>query len=290
MLVGISIVRNEEDLVATAVRHHLRQGVDLVLIADNDSTDGTVRCLERLAAMDRRILWSRTGDVGFRQAEAVTALAREAVRRGATWILPFDADEFWTAPGGLAPALRDCRADAVSVEVVNFIQARGQIRREPQAVLNAVYRCTTPIGDYRKVRFLVEAGDISYVEASYQRKYISRAVPGIEIGPGNHLIKGVGSKRQRSRRFACLHLPLRAKEIFFDKAEQAARLESAGLPLWHGWQSHRFAKAVREGWIDAEWAANSHDAGALDTTRGQVKLTFDPRLRDLLHDCLDLDP
>ena len=287
MLVGISIVRNEEDLVATAVRHHLRQGVDLVLIADNDSTDGTVRCLERLAAMDRRILWSRTGDVGFRQSQAVTELAREAVRRDATWILPFDADEFWSAPGGLAPALRDSRADAVSVEVVNFIQARGQIRREPQAVLNAVYRCTTPIGDYRKVRFLVEAGDISYVEASYQRKYISRASARIEIGPGNHLVKGIGRKRLRSRRFACLHLPLRARDIFRDKAEQAARLAEAGLPSWHGWQSHRFAKAVREGWVDREWAANSQLDGHLDASRGKVALTYDPRLRDLLRRYVD---
>jgi glycosyltransferase involved in cell wall biosynthesis len=287
MLVGISLVRNEEDLVATAIRHHLRQGLDLILIADNDSTDGTVRCLERLAAMDRRIVWSRTGDIGFRQSAAVTELAREAVVRGASWILPFDADEFWYAPSGLAAELRDCRADAVSVEVVNFIQAREQIRREPGAVLNAVYRCGSPIGDYRKVRHLVDAGTISYVEASYQRKYISRAIAGIEIGPGNHLIKGVGSKRLRSRRLACLHLPLRAREIFFDKAEQAARLEAAGLPLWHGWQSHRFAKAVREGWIEAEWAANSQLGGELDTVRGKVQLAYDPRLRDLLRATLE---
>jgi hypothetical protein len=125
------------------------------------------------------------------------------------------------------------------------------------------------------------------VEASYQRKYISRAVPGIEIGPGNHLIKGVGPKRQRSRKLACLHLPLRAREIFVDKAEQAARLEAAGLPLWHGWQSHRFAKAVREGWMDAEWAANSQAHGELDAVRGKIPLTFDPRLRDVVRDCLE---
>jgi glycosyltransferase involved in cell wall biosynthesis len=287
MIVGISIVRNEEDLVATTIRHHLRQGLDLVLVADNDSTDATPRILERLAKSDRRIVWTRTGYRGFRQAEAATELARSAVARGASWILPFDTDEFWHAPGGIAAALAECEADAVSVEVVNFIQARGQIEREPQALLRAVYRCGTPIGDYRKVRFLVEAGTISYVEASYQRKYITRAVAGMTIGPGNHLLKGVGRRRLRSRRFACLHLPLRAKEIFVDKAEQAARLEAAGLPSWHGWQSHRFAKAVREGWIDDEWAANSQLDGHLDTARGKVALTFDPRLRDLARDCLD---
>jgi hypothetical protein len=287
MLAGISIVRNEEDLVETAIRHHLREGVDLILIADNDSTDATAKILAGLARRDRRIVWSRTGNAGFRQSEATTELARAAMRRGASWILPFDADEFWCAPGGLARELRGCTADAVSVAVLNFIQARQQIRREKAAVLSAVHRCAAPIGDYRKVRFLVEEGTISYVEASYQRKYISRAVPGMTIGPGNHLVNGVGRKRLRSRRLACLHLPLRARDIFVEKAEQAARLLHTGLPSWHGWQSHRFARAVREGRIDEEWAANSELEGCLDAMRGQVALTYDPRLRDLLRDCLD---
>ena len=116
-------------------------------------------------------------------------------------------------------------------------------------MLNAVYRCGAPIGDYRKVRFLVEAGEISYVEASYQRKYISRAAAGIEIGPGNHLVKGIGPKRSRSRRFACLHLPLRAREIFRDKAEQAARLEAArpALMAWLAKPSFRESRQGRLG-------------------------------------------
>ncbi len=287
MLVGISIVRNEEDLVETTIRHHLAQGVELVLIADNDSTDGTVRELERLAKLDRRIRWSRTGNIGFRQSEVATELARSALKSGAKWVLPFDADEFWWAPGGLSSALRDCAADAISVQVINFVQRREQIRREPKAVLSAVYRCDAPFGDFRQVRLLVEAGTISYVEASYQRKYICRAVAGMAIGPGNHLVKGVGRKRLRSKRFACLHLPLRAREIFIEKAEQATRLEAAGVPAWHGWQSHRFARFLREGRTDEEWAANSQLDGSLDAVRGKVPLIFDSRLSGLLRDRLD---
>jgi glycosyltransferase involved in cell wall biosynthesis len=265
----------------------MKQGIDLIFIADNDSTDGTARILEQMAKQDRRIRWSQTGNAGFRQSEAVTELARSAQGAGAKWIVPFDADEFWYSPQGLSSALRDCEADAVSVAVVNYVQHRKQLRREPKAVLSAVYRCSAPIGDYRKVRHLVEAGDISYVEASYQRKYISRAASGLRIGPGNHLVQGVGPKRSRRKDFVCLHLPLRAKEIFHDKAEQAGRLRAAGLPDWHGWQSHRFAKAVAEGWMDTEWAANSQRDGCLDAARGKVPLTFDTRLRELLRDCLE---
>lgn len=287
MLFGISLVRNEEDLVETTLRHHLRQGVEHFLIADNGSTDGTARVLERLARTDRRIGWTRTGDAGFHQAELVTDLAREAMKNGASWLLPFDADEFWWAPGGLAAELRTSSADLISVPVVNFIQNRRQIRRDPRAVLTAVYRNAEKLGDFRRARFSVEAGEYAYVEAPYQRKNILRANPNLRIGPGNHIAKGVGPKRSRRDRFACFHLPLRAKEIFLEKAEQSARLAAAGLPSWHGWQSHRFARVVREGRIEEEWVANSELDGCLDAARGKVPLNPDARLRELLLGCVD---
>ena len=287
MIVGISLVRNEEDLVETTLRHHLRQGVEHFLIADNGSTDGTARVLDRLARKDRRIRWTRIGDVGFHQGELVTDLAREAMKNGARWVLPFDADEFWFAPGGLAAGLCASSADLISVPVINFIQNRRQTRRNPRAVLTAVHCNAEKLGDFRRARFSVETGEYAYVEAPYQRKNILRANPGMRIGPGNHTAKGVGPKRSRRDTFACFHLPLRAKEIFLEKAEQSARLAAAGLPSWHGWQSHRFAKIVREGRIEEEWAANSELDGCLDGARGKVPLTPDRRLRELLLGCVD---
>ncbi|MBW0005209.1 MAG: glycosyltransferase family 2 protein [Hyphomicrobiales bacterium] len=280
-------MRNEEDLVATTLRHHLRQGIELFLVADNGSTDGTTRVLDRLGRNDRRIRWTRTGDVGFHQAEIVTDLAREAMKKGASWILPFDADEFWWAQEGLAAAVAASSADLISVPVVNFIQHRRQMRREPRGVLNAIYRNAENLGDFRRARLSVEAGEYAYVEAPYQRKNILRAKNGLKIGPGNHTAKGVGPKRSRKNTLACFHLPLRAKEIFLEKAEQSARLAAAGLPSWHGWQSHRFARIVREGRIDEEWAANSELGGCLDAVRGRVSLRPDGRLRELLEACVD---
>ena len=46
---AISIVKDEVDVVEFAVRHQLGQGVDAVLIADNESTDGTLEVLHELA-------------------------------------------------------------------------------------------------------------------------------------------------------------------------------------------------------------------------------------------------
>jgi glycosyltransferase involved in cell wall biosynthesis len=40
-LVMTLLVRNEEELVAANLDHHLAQGVDLVIVTDNGSTDAT---------------------------------------------------------------------------------------------------------------------------------------------------------------------------------------------------------------------------------------------------------
>jgi len=126
MLAGISVVRNEADLIGTTIRHHFNEGFDFIFVADNDSTDGTTAILERMAREDKRLRISRASGA-FHQSEILTSLARDAVWAGASWILPFDADEFWHAAVGIAEILRSVKADLIEVSVVNFVQHRGQI-------------------------------------------------------------------------------------------------------------------------------------------------------------------
>jgi hypothetical protein len=111
---AISVVRNEADVVVPVVGHLLCQGVDHILIADNLSTDKTRRRLDALAAkypvtvVDDR-------DPAYWQAKKMTELARRAGAHGATWIIPFDADELWCCAGG---TLRDYFARFDDVDVV----------------------------------------------------------------------------------------------------------------------------------------------------------------------------
>ena len=76
---AVMIVRNEVDILALNVLHHLSMGVDRFLIVDNGSTDGTGAVLG-LLARDRPIRW--TIDSGpARQSQLLTELAREAYSR-----------------------------------------------------------------------------------------------------------------------------------------------------------------------------------------------------------------
>ena len=111
MIAGVSIVRNEADILELTIRHHLRKGFELLLIADNDSDDGTRDVLRMCAARDPRVHWTRDGTGMFHQAKTVTGLAREAFSRGARWIVPFDADEF-SAGTCRSSAIRRCASSS----------------------------------------------------------------------------------------------------------------------------------------------------------------------------------
>lgn len=94
---GVTMVRNELDVIEASIRHLFEQGVDHVLVADNLSTDGTDRLLDELARRDPRVHVARDREPTYYQSEKITLLARAARRAGADWIVPFDADEFWFA-------------------------------------------------------------------------------------------------------------------------------------------------------------------------------------------------
>lgn len=89
---GISMVKDEADIVATTVAHMLEQ-VDHVIVLDNGSTDGT---REILAELDVDVI--DDPEVGYYQSQKMSELAHRAGDIGADWVIPFDADEWWYTP------------------------------------------------------------------------------------------------------------------------------------------------------------------------------------------------
>lgn len=89
-VVAVSMMRDEADVAGHVVRHLYRQGVDLVVVADNLSEDGTGNL-----ARDAGAVVLADDDLAYEQDRKMTTLARIAYGYGATWVLPFDADEHW---------------------------------------------------------------------------------------------------------------------------------------------------------------------------------------------------
>jgi glycosyltransferase involved in cell wall biosynthesis len=93
MIVGITMVRDEEDIIGWTLGLLLEQ-VDHVIVADNLSVDGTRKILNRF---DHVTVIDDT-DPAYTQADKMTRLAHMAGDMGADWVVPFDADEAWWLP------------------------------------------------------------------------------------------------------------------------------------------------------------------------------------------------
>lgn len=104
---AVAMVKDEADIIEATVGHMLTQ-VDEVIVADNDSTDGTPNLLRNMGG----VVVLNDPECGYYQSRKMTGLARLACERGARWVVPFDADELWTSRWGrLADVLADADRD-----------------------------------------------------------------------------------------------------------------------------------------------------------------------------------
>lgn len=115
---GICLVKNEADIIEHTIRHFLAQDLDGLIVVDNHSTDGTVELLRELATTDNRIFLGVDKEPAYYQGRKMSYLAHLAWRAGADWVVPFDADEQWFAPGVTVPEfLRASRSEVVECAI-----------------------------------------------------------------------------------------------------------------------------------------------------------------------------
>lgn len=103
MIAACSMVKDEDDVIVPVVCQLFAQGVDHVWVADNMSSDKTRPLLEDLAVRFP-ITIVDDFDPGYYQPDKLMGLAALAGAVGADWILPFDADEWWSGTGGMTIA------------------------------------------------------------------------------------------------------------------------------------------------------------------------------------------
>lgn len=122
MIAAIGMVKDEADVIGRTLEHLGEQGVDVVYLAENGSTDGTWELVRDLR--DAGTLRSAYGltlevipdpEVGYWQSRKMTELAFLAACAGASWVIPFDADELWRFDSAtLREGLAYYTADAIT--------------------------------------------------------------------------------------------------------------------------------------------------------------------------------
>ena len=280
-VVGLYLVRNEVDLIEANLLHHFATAIDEAIVIDNGSTDGTLEEVGRLSRTLPIHLASEPG--AYDQAARVTRMARWASRRGADWLLPIDADEFWI---GIDAPLRSVLSElpshvtALRAEVTNFVQERDVRVADATSLLSMTMRPEHQIGPIERCEELVEQEHIAFVEMMYPPKWVSRASDTVVIGPGNHATSMASEGVSLDDRAHCLHAPLRARSLLVGKLDQGRRVIEEDPERGDYWHVRRWWRRSRDGMMGAEWAANSHEGGAI-TVGGKVKpLVEDLRLRE----------
>jgi glycosyltransferase involved in cell wall biosynthesis len=289
LLISVSLVRNECAMLPVCVANLLHQGVDVVLIADHGSTDGTAEWLAEAAAADPRVQWTRLSDPGFHQSDAMTTLARIAAAAGATWVLPVDADELWIAADEsttLAEVLRgDQEAAALETSLEDFPPPVDLARFDPAQLARFRWRLSAADGVLGDGDLAALArGDHSFLAHTIRSKWVARAAPDLVVGPGAHSVAGLADGPvARTDRIRVLHLPLRDRHDLRGKRDHGQRLRDSGFGDGHGWQQQMLLGLDGHDDWDRLWRANSVGAdGRLPSGRVCDEVVEDDALARLV--------
>lgn len=220
---GITMMKDEEDVAYGVLMHMAGEGLHGIIVADNNSTDGTRAEIDRAIAdlavspnyEENRcqIIVFDDHEPGYYQSEKMTALAGRARSLGAEWVIPFDADELWVAHDRLELVLSNLppAVAVVTAELYNHYCTSLDLT-EGNPFERLVWRHPN-VGALPKVAF--------------------RWNPDIIIGQGNHSVTGEhGATRNL---FKIRHFPYRSWEHFRQKAiNGAAAYAATDLPRDQG--------------------------------------------------------
>ena len=201
---GVSLVKNEGDIIVPVVEHLFRQGAGGILVADNDSTDDTRSLLVSLA---RRypLYVAQDHEPGHYQGIKMDRLCDWVRRAGADWIIPFDADEFWFGPQGtLSQYFRRCRANIAKAQIHSLYPIPGvQFRQGPWRLEVPPHPVLTKVA-FRSCRYSLLA------EGNHMVRRMSPSRSGLRINRPGQLASGL----------RILHVPWRSYEQFRRKGLQ----------------------------------------------------------------------
>lgn len=229
-IVGVSMVKDESDVIEFIVRNLFDQGVDALLIADNLSSDSTP---EKLASLSEEFPIDVVEDkeIGYYQSRKMTDLATVAFQQmGADLVIPFDADEFWTGRKcSLRESLEGAGADIISFPLYNFFPTSS----DPSSVdpfSRILNRDTTRAPLY---------------------KVAVRNIPGLQIMQGNHSAKGCGTY-EVSTTAMIGHFPWRSFAQFHRKVRNGYEAYLAtSLPETEGSHWRMYGGLLNDHGVDA---------------------------------------
>jgi hypothetical protein len=245
------MIRDEADILPAWLDYHRAQGIDVFIITDNGSVDGSTELLEAFAARDDVVVDLRHDPVHRKQqGTVVTGMARDAAtQHGATWVVNADADEF-LIPVDRTRTLREVFAaldpviGAFTVPVVNLV---GRLAKTGSGLERLHWRDERSVEELRAVGLLAQP----------TTNAIHVADPEVNVVQGNHQVSVAnGGEVPEDLRLEVLHLPWRSVAQYAHRVETTGRAYDANpdltpSPNHHGMRDWR---RFTEGILDATFS------------------------------------
>lgn len=245
-LVGITMVRNEADIIEPFIRHNLAY-LDHMLVLDHGSTDETATLLEALAAEGLPLTVLGHDVLAFDQSRIMTDLLQMAFHQyGADTVFPLDGDEFLRCPSRLhLESVLEAHADqqVLALSWPVYVSAEGSESE------------THPLC---RLRWRVSTGKPALSKVIIQRSITTR--PQFALIPGNHgvIVPGGNGTIEKLKEvpvpfddLALAHLPFRSEDQLMAKVLVGwlnSRLHFRDRPEMHqfGWHWRRFFEQIRQ--------------------------------------------
>lgn len=271
--------KDEADILPLAIEQLRHVGVELIVVIDVGSSDGTMAYLAEA---------ERAGDVWVfhddraERPEALTRAAKSALARGieAEWILFLDSDEQVLPLHGSLHDLADLddydilaipRYNAVLTADGAHLPADGGPLTPER--YDEVFVYAQPIPDF--YYHMQRHPETPWIRGVLEPKTLLRTEAVETLHFGDHDVEAAAGRPWRravARDLLLVHLPFRDLERFEVRCANVLAEVDAAPEIysgWTAWQWQRFARMAREGRISEEYGRQVTDADEVATLRSQ---------------------
>jgi len=245
----VAIVRDEADLIREWIEVHAASGVDVFVVTDHRSVDGTREILSELTR-HHEIEVIRRGGPLVEQARWMTEMALRARRRhGVDWVVLADADEFWLPrQGSLRRLAESAPAPVLLCERSNMLPDRAAVEAPGYRFFHNLWRVARPFPDHPPRPDLDQELDWPLFLRRMPPKVLC-AVAGLqEVLAGNHDVVHEAAARAPAAA-EILHYPVRGWVDF--ERQTAGHGEAIALdpstPRDQGWHVRRLHETWQRG-------------------------------------------